>query len=80
MLVTKGFEFFDIISSDRKDTQTLEHKKWAWDQIAASVNKVNISGSIRTGKDASGKWQQLKCKAGGKLEVLKQQFELLDER
>ena len=28
VLVKKVFEFYDIISSERKDTNTLEQKRW----------------------------------------------------
>jgi hypothetical protein len=73
VLITKAFEFIDIISLDRKDARTLERKQWAWERISASVNEVNMTGSKRSAKDASAKWQQLKCKAHGNLDELKNQ-------
>ena len=59
---------------DRKDAKSLKRKKLAWEVIADSVNEVNLTGSKRSGKDASAKWQQLKCKAGGDLDKLINQF------
>ena len=80
VLITKAFEFIDIISVDKKDATSLERKKWVWDRIAGFINEVNLTGSKRNGKDASAKWQQLKCKARGNLEVLKNQITDDNER
>lgn len=73
VLVNKAMEFSDIIQSDKKDAQTCEQKRWAWDRIATSVNEVNTTGSLRNGKDCNAKFQQMKCRAGGDLELLKRQ-------
>ena len=78
-MVTKGFEYFDIVSSDRKDTETLENKKKIWELIAMTVNQVNTSNTIRDWKDACSKWTQLKCQAKGS-DALKRQFEVGDVR
>ena len=43
----------------------------AWDKIAGFVNEVIITGTVRTGKDAKNKWQQLKCKSKENLKLLK---------
>ena len=54
VLVMKAFENFGIISSDKKDTESLEEKRSTWDQIAAAVNE---KGKMqRTGKDACWKY------------------------
>ena len=76
MLVEKANEFLEIIQSERKDAAARERKTLTWERIANYVNEVNTTGSIRTGKDASNKWQQLKCKAGGNLAKLKEQFNI----
>ena len=80
VLITKAFKFIDIISVDKKDATSLKRKKWVWDRIAGFVNEVNLTGSKRSGKDASAKWQQLKCKARGNLEVLKNHIKNDDDR
>ena len=74
VLITKAFEFLPLISMDRKDAKSLERKKLAWEVIADSVNEVNLTGSKRSGKDTSAKWQQIKCKAGGDLDQLNTLF------
>ena len=76
MLIEKANVFIDIIQSERKDAAARERKTSTWDRIATYVNEVNTTGSIRSGKDASNKWQQLKCKAGGDLKKLKEQFKI----
>ena len=43
VLISKGWEFLNIIKVDRKDAGTLERKRWAWDLIANSVNEANLT-------------------------------------
>ena len=76
VLLSKGFEFIEIIKLERKDTQTMEQKKMVWQRVAASVNAVNTTETIRTWKDCCGKWSQLKCKAKGDLDVMKESIKL----
>ena len=40
VLVTRALEYVGIIQSEKKDAATLENKRWAWEQIAKSVNEV----------------------------------------
>ena len=56
------------------------NEKSVWDRIAGFVNEANLTFSKRSGKDASAKWQQIKCKARGNLEVLKNHIKNDDDR
>lgn len=79
-LLSKGFEFIDVVEDNRKDTATMEVKQKIWKLVATQVNGVNLTKTIRTWKDCSAKWSQLKCKAKGDMDALKKSIKMGVER